>query len=165
MIRSTPFKKSKATWLWSIIFLLNPRFLFIKLDIPGSLFICLPIDALFLRIVSLGHVHVSKLGAMAKRKICKIDWIVWEMHAMSSFGLSLCECVHAYPLPIHCTTILRIFRRISTKKVFAFFFFRGSNSCFLPSSKSYFCFSPVPAWILNEDTLWGILESIFWFSI
>ena len=34
-----------------------------------------------------GAFRVSKVGAMSKRKSCKIDWIVWEMHALSSFGL------------------------------------------------------------------------------
>ena len=34
-----------------------------------------------------GACRVSKLGVMSKRKSCKIDRIVWEMHAMSSFGL------------------------------------------------------------------------------
>ena len=56
---------------------------------------------------------MSILGAMSKRKSCKIDRIVWEMHAMSSFGLSFCECMHAYLLPIHYAEILRKFRRIS----------------------------------------------------
>ena len=54
-----------------------------------------------------GACRVSKLVAMSKRKSCKIDRIVWEMHAMSSFGFSFCECMHAYPLPIHCDEILR----------------------------------------------------------
>ena len=39
---------------------------------------------------------------MSKKKSCKIDRIVGQMHAMSSFGLSFCDCMHAYPLPIHC---------------------------------------------------------------
>ena len=30
---------------------------------------------------------VSKLGVKSKRKSCKIDRTVWEMHAMPSFGL------------------------------------------------------------------------------
>ena len=34
-----------------------------------------------------GACRMSKLGVMSKRKSCKIDRIVWEMHAMSSFGL------------------------------------------------------------------------------
>ena len=62
-----------------------------------------------------GACRVSKLGAMSKRKSCKIDRIEWEMHVMSSFGLSFCECMHAYPLAIHCTEILRKYRRISVQ--------------------------------------------------
>ena len=41
---------------------------------------------------------MSKLGAMAKRKSCKIDRILWEMHAMSCFVLSFSERMHSYPL-------------------------------------------------------------------
>ena len=35
-----------------------------------------------------GACRMSKLGAISKRKSCKINRIEWEMHAMSSFGLS-----------------------------------------------------------------------------
>ena len=38
---------------------------------------------------------MSKLGAMSKRKSCKIDRILWGMHAMSCFVLSFCERMHA----------------------------------------------------------------------
>ena len=41
---------------------------------------------------------MSKLGAMAKRKSCKIDRFLWEMCAMSCFVLSFCERMHSYPL-------------------------------------------------------------------
>ena len=34
-----------------------------------------------------GACRVSKLGVKSKRKSCKIDQIVWEMHAMPTFGL------------------------------------------------------------------------------
>ena len=50
-----------------------------------------------------GVCRVSKLGAMSERKSCKIDRIVWKMHAMSCFVLSFCERMHLYPPPIHCT--------------------------------------------------------------
>ena len=30
---------------------------------------------------------MSKLGAMVKMKSCKVDWIIWEMRAMSFFVL------------------------------------------------------------------------------
>ena len=63
-----------------------------------------------------GACRMSKLRAMSKMKSCKIYRIEWEMHAMSRFGLSFCECMesmHAYPLPIHCAEILRYFWRIS----------------------------------------------------
>ena len=46
-----------------------------------------------------GPCRVSKLEAMSKRKSFKIDQIVWEMHAMSSFGLSFCECMHYARVP------------------------------------------------------------------
>ena len=43
-----------------------------------SLFICLSIDALFVRIVSTGaRAGVSKLGVKSKRKSCKIDQMVY----------------------------------------------------------------------------------------
>ena len=41
---------------------------------------------------------MSKFGAMSKRKSCKIDRILWEMHVMSGFVLYFCERMHAYPL-------------------------------------------------------------------
>ena len=41
---------------------------------------------------------MSKFGAMAKRRSCKINRIQWEMRAMSFFVLSLCERMHSYPL-------------------------------------------------------------------
>ena len=34
-----------------------------------------------------GACRVSKLGVKSKRKSCKLDQFVWEMHAMPSFGL------------------------------------------------------------------------------
>ena len=41
---------------------------------------------------------MSKLGAMAKRKSCEMDQILWEMRAMSCFVLSFCERMHSSPL-------------------------------------------------------------------
>ena len=41
---------------------------------------------------------MSNLGAMSRRKSCKIDRILWEMHAMSCFVVSFCERMHTYPL-------------------------------------------------------------------
>ena len=54
-----------------------------------SLFICLSIDALLTNkdCFTGGACRVSKLGAISKMKIANIDRIVWEMHAMPSFGL------------------------------------------------------------------------------
>ena len=40
-----------------------------------------------LRLFYWGACRVSKLGEISKTKTCKIDRIVWEMHAMPSFGL------------------------------------------------------------------------------
>ena len=39
------------------LYFFYPRFLFIKFDISESLFICLSIDALFVRVVSLGRMQ------------------------------------------------------------------------------------------------------------
>ena len=54
-----------------------------------------------------GASRVSKLGAIPKIKTCKIDRIVWEMHACEGFCALLfaAECTHGYPLPIHCTEV------------------------------------------------------------
>ena len=49
-----------------------------------------------------GACRLSKLRATSKIKGCKIDRIEWEIHVISSFGLSFCECMHEYPRPIHC---------------------------------------------------------------
>ena len=42
--------------------------------------------------------RMSKLGAKAKSKSCKIYRTLWEMRAMSCFVLSFCERMHSYPL-------------------------------------------------------------------
>ena len=106
----TPFKKSNATRLWSIIFLLS------WICIHQVSYPCKACSFAFRLIPYLlglchwGVCRVSKLGAMSKRKSYKIDRIVWDMHAMSCFVLSfchVCERMHAYPLSIHCTEILR----------------------------------------------------------
>ena len=54
-----------------------------------------------------GVCRVSKLGAMSKRKSCKIDRIVWEIHALSCFMHSFSERMQVYPLPIRCSEILQ----------------------------------------------------------
>ena len=65
-----------------------------------SLFICLSIDALIVRIVSLGRVNwVSKLRAIPKIKTCKIDRIIWEMKVYALPVVA--EFTRGYPLPIH----------------------------------------------------------------
>ena len=108
----SPFKKSNATRLWSIIFLLSWIFIHqVRYPWKACLF-AFRLMPYLLGLFHWGACRVSKLGAMSKRKSCKIDWIEWEMHAMSSFGLFFCECMHAYPLPIHCTEILRKYWRI-----------------------------------------------------
>ena len=88
-IKHTPFEKSNATRLWSIIFLLS--WIFIpQVWYPWKA--CLFAFRLMAYMYLLGLFHwgtcrVSKLGVKSKRKSCKIYEIVWEMHAMSSFGL------------------------------------------------------------------------------
>ena len=54
----------------------------------------------------LGMCRVGKLGAISKTKTCKIDRIVWEMHAISVY--QVLGCMHAYPLPIHCAEIPKL---------------------------------------------------------
>ena len=54
-----------------------------------------------------GACRVSKLGVKSKRKSCKIDQIVWEMHAMPSFGLyarvPTAHSLRRNPLKLWCT--------------------------------------------------------------
>ena len=107
--------KTNATQLWSIIFLLSWISIH-QVRYPWKA--CLFASRLMLYLLGLFHwgaCRVSKLGAMSKRKSCKIYPIEWEMHAMSSFGLFFCECMHAYPLPICCAEILRKYRKISAQ--------------------------------------------------
>ena len=102
-----PSKKVTATRLWSIMFIFS-WICINQVRYPWK--VCSFAFRLMPYLLGLFHwglCRVSKLGAMSKRKSCKIDRIVWEMHAMSCFVLSFCECMHAYPLPIHCTEILR----------------------------------------------------------
>ena len=73
------------------LYFFYPGFVFIKLDIPGKP-VYLPFDYL-LGLFQWGVCRVSKLGAMSKRKSCKIDRIVWKMHAMSCF-VSVCTRTH-----------------------------------------------------------------------
>ena len=63
-----------------------------------------------LRLFAWGVCRASKLGAMSKMKSCKIDRIVWKVHGMSCFVFCFCErtYMYTYPLPIHCTEILKI---------------------------------------------------------
>ena len=104
---STPFKKSNATRLWSIIFLLPWIYIHqVRYPWKACLF-AFRVMPYLLGLFHWGVCRVSKLGAMSKRKSCKIHRIVWEMHAMSSFVLPFCERMHTYPLPIHCAEILR----------------------------------------------------------
>ena len=86
----TPLKKSNATQLWSIIFLLFWIFIHqVTCRYPWQA--CLFAFRLMPYLLGLFHWGVSKIS---KRKSCKIDRIEWEMHVtcMSSFGLSFCEC-------------------------------------------------------------------------
>ena len=71
------------------LYFFDPGFLFLKFDIPRK-----P-DCLFafrlmpylLGLFHWGACRMSKLGVKSKRKSCKIDQIVWEMHVMPSFWL------------------------------------------------------------------------------
>ena len=96
MYHSTPFKKSNATRLWSIIFLLSWIFIHqVRYPLKACLF------ARRLMPYLLGSFHwdacrVSKLGVISRNKSCKIDRIVWEMHARWSFALSFCDWMHAW---------------------------------------------------------------------
>ena len=104
--RTTPFKKSNATRLWSIIFLLSWICIHqVRYPWKACLF-AFQLMPYLLGLFYWGVCRVSKLGAMSKRKSFKIYQIVWEMHTMSSFVLPFCERMHTYPLPIRCTEIL-----------------------------------------------------------
>ena len=110
MLVSTPFKKSNATRLWSIIFLLSWICIRqIRYPWKACLFALRSMPYLF-GWFHWGVCRMSKLGAMSKRKSCKIDWILWEMRAMSCFVPFLLwayALVPTAPGPIHCTKILR----------------------------------------------------------
>ena len=45
------------------------------------------------------------MGQCEKGKVAKSDCMENACYVM--FGLSFCERMHMYPLPIHCTEILR----------------------------------------------------------
>ena len=87
---------SNATRLWSIIFLLSWIFIHQVRYLWKACLFAFRLMPYLLGLFHWGACRVSKLGAMSKRKSCKIDRIVWEMHAMSSFGLSFCECMHMH---------------------------------------------------------------------
>ena len=107
-IEYTPFNKSHATQVWSIIFLLSWICIHqVRYPWKACIF-AFRLMPYLLGLFHWGVSRMSKLGAIiSKRKSCKIDQIVWKMHAMSFFVLSFCERMHTYPLPIHCTEILR----------------------------------------------------------
>ena len=91
----TPFKTSNATRLWSIISLLSWICIHqIRYPWKACLFALRLMPYLF-GLFHRGVCRMSKLGAMAKRKSCKIDRFLWEMSAMSCFVLSFCERMHS----------------------------------------------------------------------
>ena len=104
-IENTPFKKSNATRLWLIIFLLSWIFIHQVWYPQKACLFAFRIMPCLLGLFHWGACRVSKLGVKSKRKSCKIYQIVWEMHVICQ----VLGCMHAYPLPIHCTEILRNF--------------------------------------------------------
>ena len=91
-------QKSNATRLWSIISILSWNCIRqIRYPWNACLFALRLMPYLF-GLFHWGMCKMSKLGAMAKRKSCKIDRILWDMRAMSCFVLSFCERMHSYPL-------------------------------------------------------------------
>ena len=107
---STPFKKSNATQLWSIISLLSWICIHqIRYPWKACLFALRLMSYLF-GLFHWGVCRTSKLGAIAKRKSCKIDRILWAMRAISCFVPFLLWAyarVPTAPGPIHCTETLR----------------------------------------------------------
>ena len=83
----TPFKKSNATRLWSIIFLLSWIFIPQVWHPYKACLFAFRLMPYLLWLFHWGACRVSKLGVKSKRKCCKIDQIVWEMHVMPSFWL------------------------------------------------------------------------------
>ena len=87
---STPFKKvTQHDFDWLYFF--YPGFLFIKLRYSWKA--CIFAFWLMPYVLAMFHwgaCRVSKLGTISKRKSYKINRIEWEMHVMSSFGLSFC---------------------------------------------------------------------------
>ena len=95
---STPFKKSNATRVWSIIFLLSWICIHqIRYPWKACSF-ALRLMPYLLGLFHWGVCRMSKLGAMSKRKKLQNWSDSMEMHAMSCFVLSFCERMHAYPL-------------------------------------------------------------------
>ena len=71
-------------------------FLFSKLDIPRKpVYFAFRLMPYLLGLFHWGACRVSKLGATSKNKSCKIDRIVWEMHA-------ICEVLR-FPFVTECT--------------------------------------------------------------
>ena len=103
-VKSTPFKKVTQLKFYRLYFF-YPGFLFIKLDIPGMP-VYLPFEWCLI-------CYDCFTGARA-------GWVNWGQcqkgKVTKLIGLNLlnyilyngkCECMHAYPLPIHCIEILR----------------------------------------------------------
>ena len=76
------------------LYFFYPGFVFIKLDPWKACLFAFRLMPYLLGLFHWGVCRVSKLGAMSKRKSCKINRIVWKMHAMS------CLC---FPLVTVCT--------------------------------------------------------------
>ena len=85
------------------LYFFYPGFLSIKLEIsrnPECLF-AFRLMHYLLGLFHWGACRMSKLGAISKKKTCKINRIVWEMHAMWCFVLSFCEWMHAWVPTAH----------------------------------------------------------------
>ena len=118
----TPFKKSNATRLWSIIFLLS------WICIHQIRYPCLFALRLMPYLFGLFHwgvCRMSKLGAVSKMKSCKIDRILWKCVFVQALLWAYAR-VPTAPGPIHCP----------------FFFFyrnpRNKTSCWISNSDANF---------------------------
>ena len=86
------------------LYFIYPGFLFIKLNISGKLY-AFQLMPYLLGLFCWGTCRVSKFGGNIKKERLQnwSDWMGNACYTCIKFWAFLCECMHAYPRPIHCT--------------------------------------------------------------
>ena len=88
--------KSNATRIWSIKFILSLICIHQVRYLWKACLFAFRLMPYLLGLFYWGVCRLSKLRATSKMKGCKIDRIEWEIHVITSFGVSYCECMHEY---------------------------------------------------------------------